>query len=111
VAVCAFRLGGLEGHQALRSAQAASCGSLIGNADRLHLTAEYGGEASECLEVVALDHDPVRRLLPLDLLEPRHRPARGLGDPEGEGGRVVLPEDAVLGDVAVEVAELGMWAG
>jgi len=28
VVVCALRLGGLEGHQACRSAQAASCASL-----------------------------------------------------------------------------------
>ena len=56
-------------------------------------------------EVVALDHDPVRRRLPLDLLEPGHRPAGDFGDPEGERGRLVLLGDAVLGDVAVEVLE------
>jgi hypothetical protein len=42
------------------------------------------------LEVVALDHDPARRRHPLDLLEPWHRIARPLGDPEGERGRIVL---------------------
>jgi hypothetical protein len=30
------------------------------------------------LHVVALDHDPVRRLVPFDLLEPRHRAVAGL---------------------------------
>jgi hypothetical protein len=51
-----------------------------------------------------LDHDPVRRLLSLDLLEPRHLPARDLGDPKCERRRVVSLGDAVLFDVAVESA-------
>jgi hypothetical protein len=57
------------------------------------------------LEVVDLDHDAVRGLLPLDRLEPRHRPTCYLGDPERESGRIVLPWDAVLLDVAVEVGQ------
>jgi hypothetical protein len=42
------------------------------------------------LEVVALDYDPVRPVLPLDLLEPWHRPACLLRDPESERRRVAL---------------------
>jgi hypothetical protein len=53
----------------------------------------------------AHDDDPVLRLLPLDLLEPRHRAACSFGDPEGETGRIVL-RDAVLLDVPVEVGEV-----
>jgi hypothetical protein len=60
---------------------------------------------SSVLEVVALDHNPVRRRYPLDLLGAEHRPAADFGDPEGERGRVVLLGDAVLGDVAVEVIQ------
>lgn len=36
---------------------------------------------------------------------PPHWPARLLGHPEGERGRVVLAGDAVVGHVAVEVVE------
>jgi hypothetical protein len=57
------------------------------------------------LEVVALDDHPVRRLLALDLLEPRHGSACYLGDLLGEGGRVVPPRDVVFSDVAVEVGQ------
>jgi hypothetical protein len=49
-----------------------------------------GSQAAERLEVVALDHHAVRRRLSFNLLEPRHRPARNLGDPECERRRVVL---------------------
>jgi hypothetical protein len=63
--------------------------------------------ADLALEVVALDHDTVRRLLPLDLFEPRHRAARDVGDPQRERRRIVLLGDAVLVDVAVEVFETG----
>ena len=52
---------------------------------------------------------PHRQLLVLgllDLLEPWRRPARPLGDPKGERCRVVLLRDAVLFNVAVEVAQL-----
>jgi hypothetical protein len=41
----------------------------------------------------------------LDLLGPRHRPARLLSDPECERGRVVLAGDAVFVYVTVEVVE------
>jgi hypothetical protein len=41
----------------------------------------------------------------LDLLEPRHRPARALGDPERKRGRIVLLGDTVLLDVAVELGQ------
>jgi hypothetical protein len=57
--------------------------------------------------VVALDHETVPRLPRLNLLEPLKPSAHMLGDPEGEGGWVVLLRDAVLGDVAVEVAQAG----
>jgi len=50
----------------------------VGDAVELHCVS---------LEVVALDHDAGRRRLPLDLLEPWHRPARYLGDPERERSR------------------------
>ena len=62
--------------------------------------------ADLCLEVVALDHDPVRRRLTFDLLEARHRPARNVRDLEGERGRVVLLRNAMLPDVAVEVGQV-----
>jgi hypothetical protein len=61
--------------------------------------------ARAAVEIVALDHDSVRRRLPLDPLEPRHRPARDLGEPERERRRLALLGDAVLGDVAVEVGQ------
>jgi hypothetical protein len=59
-----------------------------------------------CLEVVALDHDPVRRRLPFNLHEAEHRPAGLLDDPEGERGRVVLLRNAMLLEVAVEVGQV-----
>ena len=77
--------------------------SSVQPAQRTHRRA-YGRPAA-ALEVVALDHDPVCRLLPLDFLEPGHRPAGDLRDPEGESGRPVLLRDAVLLDVAVEVGQ------
>ena len=60
-------------------------------------------QPARLLEVVASMTTPVRRRLPLDLLEPRSRPASPLGKPERERGRVVLLWDAALLDVAVEV--------
>jgi hypothetical protein len=58
------------------------------------------------LVIVALADDPVRRLLPLDLLKPRNAPVHVLCDPEREGGRVVLLGDTVLLDVAVEAGQI-----
>jgi hypothetical protein len=57
------------------------------------------------LEVVAFDHDPVRRRLAFDLLD------RGTGPPvtwaiqSVNAALVVLARDAVVGDVAVEVRQ------
>jgi hypothetical protein len=45
------------------------------------------------LEVVALDHNPVRRLLSPHVFEARHRLARRLGEPESQRRRTVLRWD------------------
>jgi hypothetical protein len=87
-----------------RSVQIARCG----NPDRLYLRPEHGGEASECLEVVALDH-AVPGLLPLDLSK------RGTGPPvfrrSTERTRLASPlRDLVLLDVAVESGQAN-WSG
>jgi hypothetical protein len=55
------------------------------------------GQSQPVLEVVAFDHDTVRRLFPFDLLKPRHRPACDLGDPESSRSRVLRSGRADVG--------------